>query len=198
MRNNLKPLLLILTLAIIFFGLRYLTRPISAEEFIESIRKSTEPGLDSLNLRLQKEDYLRFRIDSLISQEDYAKVLNLLDTINIDPNVKLDYRGQIAFKKGKFKESLLYYNEAIAKSGIYFISVSHRAEVYVKMKLFDSGISDYKKLCFFNYDFYRPLAETFELANEKDSALKYYQMYFENYPDSISVKSKIAALKKGG
>ena len=192
-----KTFLIVLILAIIFFGLRYFVSTDDAPGFIEKVRKSAQPGFDSMNRHIQKENYLRFKIDSMIAKNDFQNALQFLSSLTMDSQTKLDYRGQIAFKQGKFRESLNFFNENI-NANSYSISVAHRARVYTALKIFDSAISDYKKISYFNYDYFRPLAEAYELAKEKDSALKYYQKFLEHYPDSISVKNKINFLKDSG
>ena len=192
-----KTFFIILILAFIFFGLKYFVSTDDAPGFIEKVRKSAQPGFDSMNRHIQKENYLRFKIDSMIAKNDFQNAIQFLNTSTIDSQTKLDYRGQIAFKQGKFRESLNFFSENIDGNS-YSMSVPHRAQVYIALKIFDSAISDYKKISYFNYDYFKPLAEAYELANEKDSALKYYQKFIEYYPDSLSVKNKINFLKNSG
>jgi tetratricopeptide (TPR) repeat protein len=86
-----------------------------------------------------------------------------------------------------------------------------KAKTLIKIKQYPEAIQEYRRAYEDNYDFSYPLARVFELNKQKDSALKYYNIYLEHYPDSLfqilkqrgiyiyppdSVKLEISNLKK--
>jgi len=198
MRKDTKTFLLIAFLAVIYFGAK-IYRPKTPQQMIQELRDKVGPGLDSFNQLMQRESYLYFRIDSLIKDNKYTEALMAIDTSNISTSLKLDYKGQIAFRQGKTRESIEYYSNAIDLSkDKFFKSFTNRAEAYARLKMFDSALMDYKEIAIINYDFDKPIAEIYEALKLKDSAIRYYKLYLKEYPDSISIQKKIAALKNGG
>ncbi len=193
MNRDFKILSLLLLAAVAYFGLDYYTRktPIqNINEMVSEARKSFGKPiiLNDLN-------YVGYKIDTLIFNEKYTEALELIDSVDISTDLKLDYQGQILFKQGKIRESINLFNQSIDLIGDFGKAVPNRANAYSKLRLYDSAIIDYKKIADINGYFNRPLAETFELMKDKDSALKYYKLYLNSYPDSTSVKNKILKLE---
>ncbi len=122
----------------------------------------------------QKENHIRFSIDSLIKQGDYTTALILIDTVNISSTEKQDYRGQIAFKQGKIHQSIKLFSQAIEDSHQNnYKAISHRGEAYLKLGLFDSAILDVKPIALMNNDYSLQLAITYDSIHKKDSAIQY-------------------------
>jgi tetratricopeptide (TPR) repeat protein len=195
MRRDLKILAILLVGASIYFYLKF-----------NSSRSPDDLATDMLSkarkdfgkpIHLPKQNNLDRTLDSLLSNNGYSEALQILDTASMMEEIKLNYRGEICFKQGKLKESIEFFNKAVALGGRYSISVANRAKAYSEMQVFDSAVIDYRSISYFNYDYYRPLAETFEKKSEKDSAIKYYRMFLDRYPDSISVQHKIEILENG-
>ena len=193
MNKNTKAFFLIALLAIIYFGGK-LYRPLSPHQFVQEIREKAKPGFDSLNEYFYEQDYIHFRIDSLISTNSYAEALTVIENANIPASSKLDYKGQVELKKGNIRESLIYFDSALDLSNEIYSA--NRARAYVKLKMFDSALNDYKGIAVINYNFDKQIGEIYETLNQNDSALKYYELYFKQYPDSVSVKNRIIALRE--
>ncbi len=196
MKRDIKILSILILAAVVYFGLKYKTRRTS-EQRIEEMLSETRKSFAS-DVVLFDRNYLGLQIDTLISKGKYAEALEVVDSSNIARNLKLDYKGQILLKQGKFRESITLFNQAIALTKGFAKAISNRAKAYSLLKLYDSAIIDYKGIAEFNSDYNRPLAETYELMQEKDSALKYYNLFLTSYPDSASVKTRIRSLENGG
>lgn len=102
---------------------------------------------------------------------------------------------QILFKQGKARESILLFKQAIALTA-FSKSFPNRAQAYITLGSYDSAIMDYKKMAYYNFDYYRPLAEVYKTMKLKDSALKYYRLFLEHYPESNIVKLEMSKLEK--
>ena len=138
------------------------------------------------------------KLDILIEKDSFKQALNILDTARIYEPLKLGYMGLINLKLKKYRESINYFTEAFDLEGTGFSKfIAYRAYAYIKLNLVDSALEDYRYLASFNCDFYKPLAETYEGINRKDSAIKYYQLFLQHYPDSLSIGKKLAELKNG-
>lgn len=74
------------------------------------------------------------------------------------------------------------------------VVLGKRAEGYIRQKRFNDALNDNKKAYSINYDYSLQVASTFELLNKKDSALKYYLIYSEYYPNQTNVQTKIKYL----
>lgn len=98
-----------------------------------------------------------------------------------------EYRGMVFEARGRYDSALNEYTRA----GRY----DERAAVYVKMKKYDWAITDYYNEAQENSDYDVPLAETYLLANQKDSAIKYYKVYLSDHPDDTLVREKMEAIK---
>lgn len=179
--------------AIAYFGLKYYNSKSSEEEIGEMLSSARKKfGKDII---IYDPDYYGYKIDSLIAEKKYPEALAIIDSSGMSDDLKLDYKGQILLRQGKPRESIYLFNRAIASVGDYSKSVPNRAKAYVALRLFDSAVMDYKKISYFNFDFYRPLAEVYEKMKLKDSALKYYKLFLEEYPDSNSVRLEIERLE---
>lgn len=189
MLKDYKSLIIFSTAVIIFLGAQMYSRT-NNEHKISNLLSETNAQFDSFNRFLESQNVIVFKLDSLIQSKQYIEALNVIDTANITENRKWNYRGEIAFKQGDIRQSINYFNKAIALDKLNCYTIANRANSFNQLKLFDSAIKDYKFIALINYDFYKPLAETYQMAGQKDSAIKYYQIYLKNYPDSISVWNK--------
>jgi tetratricopeptide (TPR) repeat protein len=194
MNKDFKIFALIALAAIIYFGLHYYNSE-SPNEKIDSMLASARKTFGNNKVFFGPND-IEYKIDSLIEKEKYPEALALIDTAGISENLRMDYKGQILLNQGKPRESIYWFNQAIALVGAYSKSVPHRAKAYEALGIYDSAILDYKKIADINFDFYRPIAEVYDKMKLKDSALKYYKLFLEEYPDSNSVKIRIEHLEK--
>jgi tetratricopeptide (TPR) repeat protein len=196
MRRDFKTLILVIVAVVAFLGIRLFTKKTNEQQVEELIRKSK---LGNLNDDIRNRNYIYFKLDSLIQVKDYSGALKIVDTANITRASKWNYMGEISLNQGMVRISINYFNKAIALEGTNFCkAVANRAQAYKELKRFDSAILDYKSISIINYDYYKPLAETYQILGENDSAIKYYQIFLNVYPDSLSIKKKIQNLKNGG
>ena len=196
MRKNIVTIIIVILAAVVYFGTKsfILKSPNeTAKDFIDEAKEN----FGNTPIMIGKS-HIERKLDSLISSGNHKEATLILDTLDISESIKMDYKGQIAFVRGDLRESIWYFSEAIARTGIYSNAVHHRARAYSELKIYDSAVLDYRIISAFNYDFYRPLAETFEKMNKSDSALKYYRLFLKQYPDSVSVKQAILKLENGG
>jgi len=196
MRKNIVTITIIILAALAYFGARSfrLKSPSeTAKDFIDEARDNFGD-----NPIIIGKSNIERRLDSLIFSGDYKEATLLLDTLDIGESTKMNYKGQIAFIQGDLRGSVRYFTESIARTGIYNSAVAHRAKAFTALKIYDSALLDYRAISAINYDFYRPLAETFEKVGKADSAIIYYRLFLKEYPDSISVKKAISKLENGG
>ena len=106
----------------------------------------------------------------------------------IAKNEKNDYywtlKGELLDAKKRYDSAIYFYNYALVLDPNSGAKIS-RALTYIKIGEFNKAIADYRSAYEGNYDFSYNLATTFELNNQKDSALMYYKIYLEHYPDSL-------------
>lgn len=97
-------------------------------------------------------------------------------------------------KQEKYTEAIAEYTMAIQEVP-YSSGMGKRGNVYRKQGRLQLALADFRNIYRYNYDYSFQLASTFELLQEKDSALKYYSIYAEHYPSNDTVKQKIQLLK---
>lgn len=76
-------------------------------------------------------------------------------------------------------------------------SLVNRAKAYSYLNLHDSAIMDLKNASEFNPDYYRLIADAYRKLNQNDSAIRYYELFLDNYPDSLTIAHKLSLLKNG-
>lgn len=187
-----------LLISFIAFSLynRYSRRTPDAKKFIETIRDQNKAGLDSLQNAINYENDLNNRIKKSISSGDFNTAYALMDSLPAfgkTHSIHL-YQGMIYTEQKKYPEAIEEYNAALNKQ-VFSIALEKRGDVYVKMNKLDMAMNDYKKAYNWNFDYSLQIANTFALLNKKDSALKYYQIYLEHYPDDTAAQQKISLLK---
>jgi tetratricopeptide (TPR) repeat protein len=195
MKRDSKILLLLILGASIYSYLKFNTRKTSDERAIEFIAEARKIGG---NFTLPTQSPVIKLIDSLILYQRFSEAFLVLDTAYIMETTKLNYKGEIFFKQGKIRESIDAFTQAINSGGEAPLYFANRAKVYVVAEKYDSAIVDYKHCASWNHDFYRPLAATFKKSKQKDSALKYFKLFLNYYPDSISVKQCIKDIENRG
>ena len=166
---------------------------------VDDLRAETSVQFNSFN-NFQERQYKYFRhieqlIDSNKIKEADSIVSKKLKDSPTDEQF-LTYKGQIFEAEKKYDSALIEYNFVLIKD-IYSSAIEKRAKLFIKMKLMEKAIQDYKTAYSYNNDFSYQIAQTFALNKQKDSALKYYQIYLEHYPkDSLTILSKIKSLTK--
>lgn len=197
MRKN-STILLVFVLTAIFFWLKYKPNH-SIEQFMDETRKQTQRDIDVSFEPIRKRNYFIYQIDSLIQINHFQQATQKLDSallIKNNDNLYIDFKGQIAFLQDSIRKSIYYFTEALKiANGEYPKSLGNRAKAYTRLKIYDSAILDLRKAAGINFDYDRQLGETFQLMKANDSAIKYYNLFLQNYPDSISVLNQVTKLK---
>ena len=175
---------------------RYSRKTFDPKGFINDIREKNKPGLDSLQNAINYENNLNFRIQKAINDSDFKTAYTLMDSLPHFGKTATThlYHGMILEKQKKYHEAIKEYDTAIAEEA-FPTNLNKRAEVYIKINKLDSALADYKKSYSWNHYFSYQVANTFELLNKKDSALKYYQIYLEHYPNDTAVQQRLSRLK---
>jgi tetratricopeptide (TPR) repeat protein len=195
-KNN-KLFLLLLLLALVlgaggfFVYNRYVYRKPDAGNFINKIREENKAGFDSLQHAINYENDLNYRINKSIHAGDFNTAYSLMDSLPAfgKTNTIHLYKGMIYAEQKKYTEAIEEYNKVLDKVP-YSKAKGMRAEVYVKMTKPELALSDYKEIYQYNHYYSLHVANTFMLMNKKDSALKYYQIYLEHYPNDTAIQQK--------
>jgi len=199
--NNKKRISLGLSLiaTLILLGLLFNTffgKPDIAKK-IDDLRNETAPNLDSFNKKIKAENRFFDSIQYLIDSRKLDGADNIISQLLIKK--PLDDRlhtlkGQLYEARMQYDSALIEYNFVIFRTP-YPAALDKRATLFIKLGKYKDALEDYKKAYEVNYDYSYKIAQTFEMIRQKDSALKYYTIYFEHYPDSI-LQKKINLLSK--
>jgi tetratricopeptide (TPR) repeat protein len=134
-------------------------------------------------------------IDSLIKKGDFVAANHFIDTSSTMSNSsKHDYRGLIFLAKGEYLSAISKFTDAIAIDSNHK-GRNHRASAYLKAGFLDSAILDYRKIASYNFDYAKELGQVYEIQGINDSAIKYYSIFLQHYPDSLNVSKRLKTLK---
>lgn len=153
--------------------------------------------MDSFNNKIKAENRFFDSIQYLID----SKKLNGADNIINQLLIKNPLDDRLHTLKGQLYEARIQYDSALIEYNFvvfripYSNALDKRAALFIKLGRYENAIEDYKKIYEVNYDYSYKIAKTFEMIKQKDSALKYYNIYFKHYPDSI-LQKKINLLSK--
>ncbi len=168
----------------------------SFEKQIEDIRKMEAPKLDSQNKKFADEvdiyDGIRLLILSgkLTLAGSEIKQMLERDSTNVFLH---SLKGQLYDAEMKYDSAIYEYDIALYRDNIPNI-LDKRAATYIKMKKFDMAIRDLRNAFEQNSDFGYKFAQAFELTKQNDSALKYYNLYLEQYSDSLYKQLKFQGI----
>lgn len=171
---------------------------LDAKTFIEKIRNDNKAGFDSLQNAINYENELNYRIKKSIVDSDFVTAIHLMDSLPLfgRHEIVLRYQGNILEKKGDCVNALKKYDSVIVNDK-YSIAIDEKARVLIKMNKLKEAINTYKiPFEWNNYDNALQIGKTFELMQKKDSALNYYKIYLEHYPNDLSVKQQILLIEK--
>lgn len=171
---------------------------LDTKEFLEKIRDENKVGFDSLQRAINYENDLNYRIKKSIADSDFVTAVHLIDSLPLFGRYEtvLRYQGNILEKKGDYVKALKKYDSVIVIDK-YSIAIDDKARVLIKMNNLKEAINTYKiPFKWNNYDNALQIAKTFELMQEKDSALNYYKIYLEHYPNDLSVQHQILLIEK--
>lgn len=163
---------------------------------IDDLRKETAPSLDSFNKKMDAENRFFDSIQYLIDSKKINGAENIIKPLllkrPLDDRLHL-FMGQVFELRMQYDSALYEYNFVISRTP-YPNALDKRAMLFIKIGKYKDALDDYKKAYQINYDYSFKLAQTFEMMKKNDSALKYYQIYLEHYPDS-NLQKKIKLLK---
>jgi tetratricopeptide (TPR) repeat protein len=153
---------------------------------------------DSLSRQMAGENAIQINIKNLITKKEFIGATKLIDSLlkeNPGKGIYYTYKGIVYAERGMYTEALGQYDKSILFSKTDFpLVLSKKGEIFIRNKKYDLAILNYKKAALLNRDFNFEVAQSFELAEKMDSALKYYKMYFNNYPNDKRVNDKIQSL----
>lgn len=181
--------------AIVVFGIfllsRYTNNTNKAKNFIEKIREENKMGFDSLQKSINYENHINYQIKKSISSGDFKTATALMDSLPTfgKTNSIHFYQGMIYEEQKEYIDAIQEYTMVI-NSEPFPLTLNKRAEVYIKINKLDSALNDFERAALLNYDYSLQVANTFILLNKKDSALKYYTLYLEHYPNDTVVQQK--------
>lgn len=189
-------ILLIIALTVFSLYNRYSQKAFNPKKFLNEVKEENKPGLDSLQDAINYENYLNYRIQEAINDSDFRTAYTLMDSLPAFGKVHSIYlfKGMILEKQKKYPDAIKEYNEALNEIP-YSKARSMRAELYIKMNEFQLALYDYMEIYKYNHYFSCYIANTFLLLNKRDSALKYYQIYLEHYPNDTAVQQKLSRLR---
>ncbi len=186
-----KPVNYFLVIVIILIAaaitMRIMFPPNDLRKEIEILQKTQGPKFDSLTARLASKNRFFDSIRYLISSGKLIAAENIIDQLlNKEPrnDYYLTLKGEIFSKRKQYDSALYYYNYALIINPNSGATVE-KAKLFIECKQYPRAIEEYKKAFDNNYDFSYLLAKSFELNKQNDSAIKYYQIYLDHYPDSL-------------
>lgn len=165
-------------------------------DFLEQVRNKHKNTFDNINKSIQEENQLIEKIEASILKNDSITALALIDTLIVwnKINTAYLYKGMLYEKQNKYLQAINEYTKAIEKED-FPLALGKRGEVYIKLNKIDKALNDYKKAFEWNYDYSLQIANVYEIKKIKDSALKYYTIFFKHYPNNQIVEKKIKSLQ---
>ena len=170
-------------MATFLFVINKYNRPFNVKNFTNDLRNKNSTGFDSLQNALDLENTLNARIIKNINDSNLKEAYLLIDSLSLFEinEKKTVFEGMISERQNNFSEALLKYNKAISIDS-FSVALSKRANVYIKMGNYYLALQDYKSIYRYNKDFSFEIAKSFDLIGNKDSVLKYRNIYLEHYP----------------
>jgi tetratricopeptide (TPR) repeat protein len=197
MKKNSMLLVSILTiLSIVFLIIFFYPKPNIVKQ-IDELRSETKPNLDTFVNNMTRENKFYDSIENLIQTGGLSEAESVLNQLMLryPNNIRLHIlKGMLYDARRRYDSALIEYNFSIIKNANPFL-LDKRAITFLKLKQYDKALEDYRKAYSMNIDYSLQLAQTFEKIRERDSALKYYKIYLNYYPDTISVLQKIKSLQ---
>lgn len=188
--TKIKPTKFLSVIGILLIGLliaNFLIPKPDIRKQIEDLRKKTAPSLDSFNNKLAAKNRFFDSIKYLTASGKLTAANEVIDQL-LKQEPRNDYylslKGQVFNARGQYDSALYYYNSAIMINP-HSDALIDKANTLALTKRFSEAIEIYKGSYNENFDFSLQLAQTFEKMNQKDSAIKYYEIYLQHYTDSL-------------
>lgn len=163
----------------------------SSANLLDKIRNENKGAFDSLQTAITNENKLNDRIVNSINAGEFRTAYALMDSLpSFGKTLSIHlYEGMICEKQNKYAEAIEKYSEAINEDP-FSKGGSMRANVYMKIGKPELALSDYKRIYAFNHYFSYHVANTYLFMHKKDSALKYFKIYLQYYPNDSIVMQK--------
>ncbi|SFQ31245.1 tetratricopeptide repeat protein [Parafilimonas terrae] len=187
----------IISIAITFLLINFFTPKPDIVKKIKELKQQTQPSLDTFLNGINKETSFYDSIENLIQKGRLIEAENVLNQLvpRYPNNTHLHaLKGMFYDAKGQYDSALIEYNFAVIKNKNPYV-LNKRAITFLKLNHFDEAIEDFRTAYAMNIDYSLPLAQTFEKINKNDSAIKYYKLYLEQYPNAKSIQQKIASMQ---
>lgn len=141
------------------------------------------------------------QIDSLISQDQQEKAINMLYERIIEFPYEKSYLihhiGLIYAFDGNIDSAKAKFSEAISLNSNYALAYVNRAICYTDLDSIDKAILDYKKAADLNWDYYYDLGLAQEKKGLHEDAIKSYQNSLKHsYYYGTECKRRIDSLEK--
>lgn len=167
---------------------------------LKKLREQSQQSLDTLINRIAYIHSLYEYADSISNFDTSSNGLIKLDSlILLYPNDDkfYIYRGSWYFNKKEYQKSLKEYDLVNTIAGYsYPVLQDKKAQVYVKLNKLTDAITLYRAASLDNKFYYQKLGHTFLLNNTMDSAIYYYSLYLQSYPDDLNIKYCLDSLNK--
>jgi tetratricopeptide (TPR) repeat protein len=165
---------------------------------ISDLKIKTAPKFDSLSKIMGQEIGFQNKIIELISSYDTVNANKLIDSAikqNPTQSIFYTYKGMIYIAENNPYKAIAEYNLSLnLEKTPSPLALVKRGEAYIKIKKIKDAIADFRVAASINPDYFYQLAQAFEMLPNKDSALKYYILFRNNYPTNKAVNKKIKAL----
>lgn len=191
-------IILVATITASILLVRNNNRQLSTVEKFRKLKENANLELEQVKKKTERENLFIDSLSALIqngNSENANILVNKWLTKYPDNNQLIILKGDIFAIQTKYDSSIYEYTIPIVKDSSP-IAFNKRSMIYFKIGKYQKAISDLQNAYQINYDYSIKLAELFEKINLKDSALKYYKIYFHNYSDDSIVRKKIFLLEK--
>jgi Putative Zn-dependent protease, contains TPR repeats len=163
---------------------------------IKEVRKKTQPKFDSISRLITQENNFHNNVLFLIEAKQLDSAGRIVDSaINKNPakHILYTYKGMIYARLNNHLAAIEQFNKSMARYQ-FPLALVHRAESFLELNKFDSAIVDYKKAAEYNYDFNYQIAQAYEQRGLLDSAVIYYTIYLNHYPQKTEIREHLGYL----
>jgi len=165
---------------------------------INTLRKNASAQFDSLSKSLAAQNKRNAYIKYLIENNRNLTLAQQLVDSDLMNTPKDEYylvlKGQIFAARMQYDSALLEYNLAMQRDSFPY-ALEEQAKTFIKLGKYDLAIADYRTAFNRNYDYSYLLATLFDSLQRKDSAIKYYLIFTNHYPDPV-IEKRIIILRK--
>jgi hypothetical protein len=173
---------------------------------LDEIRAKFSKDAEISNARTQNWENYVTTIYKIADTNQYLALNRIDKKIEEDDSLNKDEKSELHFMKG----DIYYRLDSLQKSLDEFTTygqddnmsspkeLAARAGVYIKQKHFKKALEDLTNAAEINYDYYWNIGNYYEIIGKKDSAIIFYNKYYQK--DSVNgkrCKERIAELETG-